>query len=217
MFNVVEETPAIRAVYALKVVAIATVLVLLAIAGYVYFNRVPLTAKGEITAVGIYQPLPPLSTDASPVSAVPRGNGLLLLAPIKIRNLSEKPLAVMDLAGVIRIGDTDYKSYAASSLDFDKVFQYYPDLATYRQPELPRHAVIPPGAESEGLAVFNYALTEDQWKEASSFYVDVTFDTTPYILHLTWPTFPAHGHIAAVLPPATLSAAAPAQPPSANR
>jgi hypothetical protein len=210
MFNVAEEIPSIRVGRALGFAGIAAVVVLLLVAGYVYVNRVPPTAEGEVAAVWLYQPLPPPVTDATPVSAVPRGNSLLLLVPVKIRNLSEKPLAVMDLSGVIRLGDTDYKSYAASSTDFAKVFQYYPDLATHRQPELPRHINIPPGAQSEGLVVFNYALTEDQWSHASTFFVDVTFDTIPFILHLTWPTFPAHGTIAATqpLPPPSSTAAA---------
>lgn len=166
------------------------------IASYVYVNRVPPTAEGELTAVSLYQPQPQ-ATRATLAAAVPAGNTLLVLVPIRVRNLSEKPLSVMDLSGVVKVGDTDYKSYAASLVDFDKVFHYYPDLDTYRQPELPRHSEIPPGGESQGMVVFNYALAEDQWSKANSFQVDVTFDTIPYILHLTWPTFPAHGHIAA--------------------
>jgi hypothetical protein len=172
------------------------VAVLLVIAVYVYVNRVPPTAEGELTAVSLYQPLPQSTADAVAVP-VPRGNTLLLLVPVKVRNLSEKPLSVMDLSGVVRLGDTDYKSYAASTLDFDKVFRYYPDLDAYRRAALLPHSEIPPGGESQGLVIFNYALTEDQWNHASSFKVDVTFDTTPYILHLSWPAFPAHSRIAA--------------------
>ncbi len=145
----------------------------------------------------------------------PPSNGLIMLVPLKVRNLSSKPLAIMDISAVARVGDTDYKSYDAAPSDFDKVFQYYPDLAEYHQPEISRHVNIPPGTEAQGLAVFNYALTEDQWSKASAFYIDVTFDTTPYILHLTWPTYPAHGHIAAVLPP-VIPQAPPEKPPSAN-
>jgi len=196
MFNVAEEIPPIRVGRAFALAGIAAVVVLLAIAGYVYVNRVPPTAEGELTAVSLYQPQPQ-ATEATLPAAVPAGNTLLVLVPIRVRNLSEKPLSVMDLSGVVKVGDTDYKSYAASSVDFDKVFHYYPDLDTYRQPELPRHSEIPPGGESQGMVVFNYALTEDQWSKANSFQVNVTFDTIPYILHLTWPTFPAHGHIAA--------------------
>lgn len=200
MFNVAEDIPSARVGRTLALVVIAALIVLVVVAGYVYVNRVPPTAEGELTAVWLYQPLPPAATGDVPVSVVPRGNSLLLLVPVRIRNLSEKPLSVMDLTGVVRVGDTDYKSYAASTLDFDKVFQYYPDLDAYRQPALIPHSEIPPGGESRGMVVFNYALDEEQWSKANSFEVDVTFDTIPYILHLTWPTFPAHGQIAATVP-----------------
>ena len=196
MFNVAEEVPSMRVGRALTLAGIAAVVVLLAIAVYVYVNRVPPTAEGELASVSLYQPQPKLSADSVAV-AIPRGNTLLLLVPVKIRNLSQKPLSVMDLTGVVKLGDTDYKSYAASTSDFDKVFQYYPDLDAYRQAALLPHSQIPPGADSEGLVIFNYALTEDQWSQASSFKVDVSFDTVPYILHLNWPTFPAHSRIAA--------------------
>ena len=208
MFNVAEDIPSARVGRTLALVVIAAFVVLVLVAGYVYINRVPPTAEGELTAVWLYQPPPPAATADVLVSNVPRGNSLLLLVPVRVRNLSEKPLSVMDLQGVVRVGDTDYKSYAASTLDFDKVFQYYPDLDAYRQPTLLPHSEIPPGGESRGMVVFNYALDEDQWSKANSFQVDVTFDTIPYILHLTWPTFPAHGQIAATVPapPPTVAA-----------
>ncbi|HZD50392.1 MAG TPA: hypothetical protein VE178_16740 [Silvibacterium sp.] len=210
MFDVVDQAPSVKPARAFILVTVAIVIVLVAIAGYVLLNRVPPTAGGEISAVWLYQPLPPQTADGSPA---PRGNGLLLLAPIKIRNLSTKPLSVMDLSAVIRIGDTDYKSYAASSPDFDKVFTYYPDLDAYRKPILLVHSEIPPGGETEGLAIFNFALAEDQWSKASTFFVDVTFDDTPYVLHLAWPTFPAHQHIAAVQAP-VVPQAPPEKPPA---
>jgi hypothetical protein len=206
MFNVAEEIPRMRVVRGLALVGIAVLLVLAMVAVYVYFNRDTPPAEGELTAVLLYQPLPRVVATAAP-AAVPAGNTLLLLAPIKIRNMSEKPLSVMDISGVIRLGDTDYKSYAASTLDFDRVFKYYPDLDAYRQSALIPHSQIPPGGEAQGMVVFNYALPEDQFSKAQSFEIDVTFDTIPYILHITWPTFPAHNHIAATVAPPPSSTA----------
>jgi hypothetical protein len=181
-----------------------------AIAAYVLMNRVAPTAEGAISAVSLYQPLPAQMPNST---LPPPNNGLIALVPVKVRNVSTKPLSVQELTAVVRLGDTDYKSYAATSSDFDKVFLYYPDLSTYRKPILPRHTEIPPGGELQGLAIFNFALTEDQWKQASIFLVEATFDTTPYVLHLAWPTFPAHEQITAVLPP-VIPQAPPEKPPA---
>jgi len=197
MFNVAEEMPSTKPGRAFSVVGIAIILVLVAIAAYVVLNRVSPTAEGNISHIWLYQPLPGQMADGS----TPPTNGLIMLVPVRVHNLSSKPLAVMDLSAVVRIGDTDYKSYAASESDFDKVFQYYPDLTAYRKSIFLRHSDIPPGGELQGLVVFNFAITEDQWSHASTFFVDVAFDTTPYVLHLNWPTFPAHETIPAVQPP----------------
>jgi hypothetical protein len=198
MFNVAEQAPSIKPGRAIGIVVVALVVVLVAIGAYVLMNRVPPTAEGDISAVSLYQPLPAEMPNST---LPPPNNGLIMLVPLKVRNLSTRPLAVMELTAVVRLGDTDYKSSAAIPSDFDKVFLYYPDLNAYRKPLFLRHSEIPPGGELQGLAVFNFSLAEAQWSQASPFWIDVTFDTTPYVLHLTWPSFPAHQHIAAVRPP----------------
>jgi hypothetical protein len=210
MFKVDEQTPSTKPGRAIGIVVVAVVIVFVAIAGYVLMNRVAPTAEGAISAVSLYQPLPAQMPNST---LPPPNNGLIALVPVKVRNVSTKPLSVQELTAVVRLGDTDYKSSAATSSDFEKVFLYYPDLSAYRKPPFLRHSQIPPGGELQGLAIFDFALTEDQWKQASIFLVEATFDTTPYVLHLAWPTFPAHEQITAVLPP-VIPQAPPEKPPA---
>jgi hypothetical protein len=210
MFNVAEQTPSIRPGRAIGIVVGAVIIVLAAIAVYVVMNRVAPTAEGDISGIWLYQPLPAQMPNST---LPPPSNGLIALVTVKVRNVSTKPLSVQELTATVRLGDTDYKSYAASSSDFDKVFRYYPDLDSYHKPIFMVHSEISPGGELQGLAIFNFALTEDQWREASAFWVDVTFDTTPYVLHLTWPSFPSHERIAAVRPP-VIPQAPPEKPPA---
>jgi hypothetical protein len=195
MFNIDEELPAPRAGHALKLAGIASLFVLLVVAGYVYLNRVEPPAAGELLAVRCYIPQAPLAVaaaDGGPPAEVPSGNRLLVLVPVKVQNTSKKPMSVQDFSGIVRLGDTDYQSYAASFSDFDKVFQFYPDLAGQYRAPFSRHDMIQPGGSQEGLLIFNYALTEEQWNHAASFEVNVSFDQRPEILHLKWATFPAH-------------------------
>jgi len=210
MFDVTEQTPSIKPARALGLTVVAIVIVLVTIAAYVLMNRAAPTAAGDISAIWLYQPLPAqMPNNTLP----PPSNGLLALVPVKVRNVSTKPISVQELTAVLRLGDTDYKSSAASVSDFDKVVAYYPDVDPFLKPIFPVHAKIPPGGELQGLAIFNFALAEDQWSKASTFFIDVTFDTTPDILHLGWPSFPAHQHIAAVQPP-VIPQAPPEKPPA---
>lgn len=210
MFNVADQTPSIKPARAFGLVVVAIMIVFVTIAAYVLMNRVAPTAEGNVSAIWLYQPLPAQMPNST---LPPPSNGLLALVPVKVRNVSTKPLSVQELTAVLRLGDTDYKSYAASASDFDKVVAYYPDVDPFLKPIFPVHDKIPPGGELQGLAIFNFALPEDQWSKASTFFVDVTFDTTPYILHLGWPSFPAHQHIAAVQPP-VIPQAPPEKPPA---
>jgi hypothetical protein len=201
MFNVAEELPSMQVGHTLRLLGLAAVVVLLVVAGYMYFNRVSPSADGEVLEIKLYQPQPAVSDIAS--TSVPQANSLLAFATVEITNKSTKPLSLQDLSGVVKIGDTDYRSFAASPIDFDRVFRYYDhDLAYYRKPPLFRHTMIQPGESLRGMVVFNYALTEDEWNQAESFKVTGTFDNIPELVRLSWNSFPAHGRIVS-LPPVT--------------
>jgi hypothetical protein len=185
MFNLVEEFPSVRPSHALKLGAIAACVVLSTIAGYILLNPQPPVPAGEVLDVKLYTPPPQeMAADGRVVLAsvsLPNQAGqpnptLLVLTPVKIHNTSDKPFSILDLAGVVRLGNKEYQSADVSAADFPKVFRYYPDLASYRQPPLLRHEVIQPGATATGLLVFNYPLTEDQWDKRASFQVKVSFD-----------------------------------------
>ena len=58
MFNLVEEFPSVRASHVLKLGAVASLGILLAIAGYVLLNLPPRAPEGEVLAVKLYTPPP---------------------------------------------------------------------------------------------------------------------------------------------------------------
>ncbi len=179
MFNFVEELPSIRPNYVLKLGTIATVLVVLAIAGYVLVNPAPPEPKGEVLDVKLYVP-PSQAAEVdgaeTPVSEPQPDKTLLVLSPVKIHNTSEKPFSIFDLSGIVRLGNAEFDSADVSMEDFRKVFQYYPDLIAYEQQPLLRHSVIQPGETVQGLLIFNYPLSQDQWDMRTSFQVTASFD-----------------------------------------
>jgi hypothetical protein len=178
MFNLVEEFPGVRASHALKLGAIATLVVLVAIAGYVLLNPLPPGPVGEVLDIKLYTPhAPTVGADGGVVLASTQPNNpLLVLTPVKIHNTGSKPFSIFDLSGVVRFSNAEYDSADVSPEDFRKVFQYYPDLASYRQQPLLRDAVIQPGETLEGLLIFNFPLTEEQWNVRRSFQVTASFD-----------------------------------------
>jgi hypothetical protein len=181
MFNYAEELPSARPSHILKLGSVATLLVIAVIAGFILLNPAPREPVGEVLDVRLYAPPPPvvqadgLVLASAPAPALP-SRTLLVLTPVKIHNTSDQPFSVFDLTGTVRLGNAEYESSNASAEDFQKVFYYYPELASYRQPALQRHAAIPPGATASGLLVFSYPLTEQQWSQRASFHVKASFD-----------------------------------------
>jgi len=179
MFNFVEEFPSVRPGHVMKLGAIATTVVVMMLAAYVLLNPLPPGPQGQVLDVKLYVPHTQTSEvddDTAPVSAPQPNRTLLVLSPVKIHNTGDKPFSIFDLSGVLRLGNAEYDSADVSAEDFRKVFQYYPDLVAYEQHPLLRHSVIQPGATVEGLLIFNYPLSEDQWDMRTSFEVKASFD-----------------------------------------
>jgi hypothetical protein len=72
-------------------------------------------------------------------------------------------------------GNTE-RSLGASQVSFDKVFQAYPQLAPLRMDPLRRDAQIQPGQSVDGLVVFSYQLSKEQWEKRKSMQVTITFN-----------------------------------------
>jgi hypothetical protein len=179
MFNLVEEFPSPRPSHVLKLGGIATLLVVLALAGFILLNPLPRLPDGEVLDVKLYVPRQSISgpnRSTLPVAASDSTQPLLVLTPVKIHNSGDSPLSIFDLSAVVRLGEAEYDSADVSAEDFQRVFRFYPDLASYQEQPLLRHSVIQPGQTLEGMLIFNYSLTEEQWDQRTSFQVKASFD-----------------------------------------
>jgi hypothetical protein len=173
MFNLAEEFPSIQVKHALKMTLIATLIVVAAIAAYLYWGRHPPAAQGEMLQLTPYQgeiTTPPsvIVTQSSPP--------LLVLTRVLIQNKSSKPLSIFDLSAILIVGQNRYRSLDVSGIDFTRVFEYYPALNSEKEQPLLRHTVIGPGNKVEGLMIFDYPIDMNQWNLRSSFEIDVAFD-----------------------------------------
>ncbi len=97
----------------------------------------------------------------------------ILLVQARVTNVSQKPLTVFDIVSNVTLNGSTSQSIAASPTDIDQMFQRFPNLASMRMPLLARHQVIQPGESAQGLVVFSYQWSKQQWDQHKK--ADVVF------------------------------------------
>jgi hypothetical protein len=162
-------------------VAIALIISSLVVLAWVRFERKTPVATGEVARIAIY-PVQAKITGGAAGSAGMQGqdeiiNQLLVFAHVRLNNPNTTPITVVDNWAVITMPDGEtQRSLGASQVAFDKVFQAYPQLAPMRMDPLRRDAQIPPGQSMDGLVVFSYQLSKEQWDKRKSMQVTITFN-----------------------------------------
>ena len=164
---------------ALKTIIIAAIVVSIALGLYVYLGQKPPVAAGEILTMNLY-PVHALVNNGGGAEGMP-GQGeyydqLLILAKIKIRNQTDIPLFLQDIAATIKLPDgSEQVNVTASDKDMDRVFQAYPSLSYLRSDSIRRDITLTPGESVQGLTIFNFPITKEQWDTLQSAKVVVSF------------------------------------------
>jgi hypothetical protein len=164
---------------AFKTIVIAAIVVSIALGMYVYLGQKPPVAAGEILTMKLY-----------PVHAVINSGGggegmqgtneyydqLLILAKIKVRNQTDIPLFLTDVSASIKLPDgSEQVNVTVGDRDMDRVFQAYPTLAYLRTNPVRRDLTMAPGDSVQGLTIFNFPITKEQWDTLQSAKVVVSF------------------------------------------
>lgn len=180
-----EENPSHRAVV---IVIIAVVVVLGAIAAYVYFGREPVPYQGKILSVNVY----PIHRDLTE-HATTQGIGgqnetydeILLFANVSVKNTAKIPLHLDNVWSNVNLPDENEQSNAVSLADFKKVFLAYPETRQYEKPPLPPNLTLQPGQQAQGMVIFSYQINQKQWESAKAMSVSLGFDDqNPMVMHL---------------------------------
>jgi hypothetical protein len=165
---------------ALKTIAIAAVVVSIAIGLYVWIGEKPPVASGDILTMNLY-PVHTLinnggGSDTGMAGAAEYYDQLLILAKIKVRNQTDIPLFMQDISAAIKLPDgSEQVNVTASDKDMDRVFQAYPTLSYLRAASIPRDTTLSPGQSVQGLAIFNFPITKEQWDSLQTAKVVVSF------------------------------------------
>jgi hypothetical protein len=165
---------------ALKTIVIAFVAVSIAIGLYVWIGEKPPVARGGVLTMNLY----PVHTlinnggggDTGMMGSAEYYDQLLILAKIKITNQTNIPLFMQDISAAIKMPDgSDQVNVTASDKDMDRVFQAYPSLSYLRADSIPRDTTLTPGQSVQGLAIFNFPITKEQWDTLQTAKVVVSF------------------------------------------
>ncbi|HEY3988386.1 MAG TPA: hypothetical protein VGM02_03740 [Acidobacteriaceae bacterium] len=162
-------------------ILIALIISSLAVAIWVGFGRKTPIATGEVARIAIY-PVQARITGGAAGMAGQQGqdeiiNQLLVFAHVRLHNPNSAPITIEDDWAVVTLpnGETR-RSLGASSADFDKLFQAYPQLAPLRMDPLRRDIQIQPGQSVDGLVVFSYPVSREEWDSRKSMQVTISFN-----------------------------------------
>jgi hypothetical protein len=160
---------------------IALIISSLVVLIWILFGRKTPIATGDIARVAIY-PVQAKITGGNAGAPGQQGqdeiiNQLLVFALVRLHNPNTAPITLEDDWAVVTLpnGETR-RSLGASGPDFDKVFQAYPQLAPLRMDPLRRDIQIQPGQSVDGLVVFSYPLSREEWDKRKSMEVTVSFN-----------------------------------------
>jgi hypothetical protein len=174
----------------LLIILAAIIIVVVITALYVYTGEKPPAATGQIVSLETF-PVHSQLRVGEGAQGIQGGmetyDQLLVLTQVKIHNQANIPLFLRDISANLDLNNGDsQRSSAASRTDFQNVFVAYPQLASFKQNPLPYDLTLQPGQTAEGLVIFHYPVTKDQWDNRRSFHTVISFQYQPDLL-LSWP------------------------------
>ncbi len=162
-------------------VLLALVLSSLIVFTWVRFGRKTPVATGDIARIAIYPVQAKIAGGAAGMAGQQGQdeviNQLLVFAHVRLHNPNQAPITLQDDWAIVTLANGDTRrSLGASTADFNKVFQAYPQLGPVRMDPLRRSIQIQPGQSVDGLVVFSYPLSREDWDKKKSMQVTVSFD-----------------------------------------
>jgi len=100
------------------------------------------------------------------------GDNVLATVKVSFHNVGGKPLWIRDLKAQLTTGDgKQYSDVAASPVDFDRYFRYYPDLRDRSIQPLKVETKVEPGEQVRGSLIVGFPVTLDAFNARKSLSV----------------------------------------------
>lgn len=157
---------------------VAAVVVIAGWAIYWHFVQEPPVAAGHLVSVHYYPIHSEIQEGAASGGMAGANEGyneLLILADIQVRNQTKIPLFLNGVEATLALpGGEPQHNLAAGRDDFARVFEAYPSLSQYYAEPIKQDLTLQPGQQTEGLAIFSFPITQQQWDSRKNAAVVVT-------------------------------------------
>jgi len=160
---------------------VATVLVSIAIAVYIFMGEKPPASTGEIIDVWAH----PMHTETSGWdangAAIPKEeiDQVLLFTHVRLHNQSKQPIFLHQIVANATLNDGIHSSYAATPTDYERIFKAYPQLVPWHATPISPDLTLQPGETREGTFVCSYRLTKADWDARKSLDYSFNFQYLP--------------------------------------
>lgn len=162
----------------------ATFLVTIALAIYVIAGQKPPAVTGDVIAVWAHPQHTETSGFDANGEAIPKESfdQVLVFTEVRLRNRGKIPLYLLDVLTNAAMSDGIHSSYAASKVDYDRVFLAYPDLPVPHGAGLPNNLQLDPGQSVDGTFVSSFRMTKQEWDARKNLSFSFNFRYQPQLV-----------------------------------
>jgi hypothetical protein len=101
----------------------------------------------------------------------------------RVLNVGKKQLWIRNLKAKMKTDGREYEDDAASTVDFQRYFQAFPDLAQHQSTPLVAESKIPAGAQQEGMIIVAFPVSKEQFDKRESLSVIIEpYDQRPVVI-----------------------------------
>ena len=162
---------------------VAAILVTIAVFLYVRLGEKPPVASAQVSNVTAH--LMHRETAGIDASGAPMPKDVfdqvLVFAHVRLENKTKGPLFLHQIAANATLPDAIYHSYAASPIDYERIFQGYPELASLHGHAIPTQTTIEPGQTLEGDFVSAIRINKQQWDSRKELSFTFAFRYQPLL------------------------------------
>jgi hypothetical protein len=173
-------------------VVIAAAVLGLILGTYLVSSKKPPTSTGLALRVVAM----PLHTESSG-SIMPGGEGTLdrdvektdsvmVNIVLNVKNAIQRPMYLKNVQGKLVTDKGEYNDDAAPASDYERIVLAYPEINIPGNKPLRSESTILPNADQQGVVVFSFPITREEWDKRKSLQAQVNFyDHAPLVIDAT--------------------------------